>query len=125
MSHTIKPFTTDGCSGGMSIVWKALFRELPPWENKCVIHDVRYWIGGTVRDRLNADIALRKGIIEKGHNVLGWLTFIAVRIFGSPLLPTPFRWGYGHGYAQKGTYWELSQNEKDAVDLAITKNKGE
>ncbi|MCP4820120.1 MAG: hypothetical protein GY883_13080 [Shimia sp.] len=52
----LAPFTTDGCSGGMSSVWRAVaqvfpkFREVqgevPPWEGCCVIHDEAYHLGG-------------------------------------------------------------------------------
>ena len=49
-------FTTDGCSGGLSVGWDYLaeqvgfFRERhgtrPPWESCCVEHDRAYHIGG-------------------------------------------------------------------------------
>ena len=48
----LRPFTTDGCSGGLSAGWKYLaaavpvFAEVhqprPPWEPCCVIHDRAY-----------------------------------------------------------------------------------
>jgi hypothetical protein len=53
---TLTPFTTDGCSGGMSEVWTLLsaafpafaetHRERPPWEACCVAHDRAYHLGG-------------------------------------------------------------------------------
>ncbi|SFM22259.1 hypothetical protein [Shimia aestuarii] len=52
----LAPFTTDGCSGGMSSAWTTvarLFPEFaeahenqPPWEECCVIHDRAYHLGG-------------------------------------------------------------------------------
>jgi len=49
-------FTTDGCSGGLSVGWDyfarqvGIFRErhgtLPPWEKCCVDHDQAYHAGG-------------------------------------------------------------------------------
>ena len=49
-------FTTDGCSGGLSVGWDyfaeqaGFFRERhgkqPPWENCCVAHDRDYHVGG-------------------------------------------------------------------------------
>jgi hypothetical protein len=49
-------FTTDGCSGGLSVGWDyfaqqlGFFRERhgrrPPWENCCVEHDRSYHTGG-------------------------------------------------------------------------------
>lgn len=56
-SHEIKPFTTDGCSGGMTQGWKLLsfvlpefshkYGENPPWESCCIEHDKDYWQGDT------------------------------------------------------------------------------
>lgn len=50
------PFTTDGCSGGLSIGWnylskhiehiKEIHGDLPPWESCCVAHDRAYHTGG-------------------------------------------------------------------------------
>ncbi|KPA22526.1 hypothetical protein shim_08110 [Shimia sp. SK013] len=74
-------FTTDGCSGGMSSVWRAIaqtfpdFRdtqgETPPWESCCVEHDVAYHIGGADVSpkagyfaRLSADETLRQCVQE-------------------------------------------------------------
>lgn len=70
------PFTTDGCSGGMSSAWRAVaqvfptFRDqqgdAPPWESCCVTHDEAYYLGGqddtplaSFQARLEADEQLR------------------------------------------------------------------
>lgn len=52
----LNEFTTDGCSGGLSVGWQYLagkietFREVhgthPPWESCCVSHDKEYHAGG-------------------------------------------------------------------------------
>lgn len=67
----------------------------PPWEGCCVTHDLRYWRGGTARDRLKADRELRRCVAANGHPVWGALMYAAVRIFGHPAFCTPWRWGYG------------------------------
>lgn len=73
----LAPFTTDGCSGGMSATWSmvaALFPEFaevhmetPPWEGCCVAHDRAYHLGGedpapdaSYDARLTADEMLRQ-----------------------------------------------------------------
>ena len=72
-SHLV-PFTTDGCSGGMSAGWEhmaQLFPRLgttvgkqPPWEACCVAHDRAYWQGrGGYQARLAADRALRRCVV--------------------------------------------------------------
>lgn len=72
------PFTTDGCSGGMSRGWETIssiyprfgqqFGKRPPWESCCHDHDRQYWLGetqdGYVR-RLEADQQLRACVIAQ------------------------------------------------------------
>jgi glycerophosphoryl diester phosphodiesterase len=53
---TLAEFTTDGCSGGLSVGWDYFAQQLgfvrerhgskPPWENCCVEHDRSYHSGG-------------------------------------------------------------------------------
>lgn len=88
-------FTSDGCSGGMSVWWRRLFGKAPPWEGCCVEHDLAYWYGGTFKDRKRADKELRKCVTKKGHPIWAWIMYLSVRIGGGPLLPFPWRWGYG------------------------------
>lgn len=76
----IEPFTTDGCSGGMSDAWlymarwfpsfKARYGETPPWQDCCVQHDKLYWRGATdagYERRLEADRALRQCVQQVGR----------------------------------------------------------
>lgn len=73
----LAPFTTDGCSGGLSGLWTftaeryPAFAEahqgVPPWEDCCVTHDRAYHAGGADPDpeasyaaRIAADEALRR-----------------------------------------------------------------
>ena len=77
----LQPFTTDGCSGGLSEGWRSFaslfpafkdkFGEKPPWEACCIEHDRAYW-KGEVEDgynkRLEADRTLRQCVIEYGSN---------------------------------------------------------
>lgn len=114
MSHAIKPFTSDGCSGGMSWLWNKLFGHPPEWENECFLHDIKYWIGGSAKDRQNADLGLYIGVVNSGHPHIAFLMYIAVRIGGSAYLPLPWRWGYGHGYLKR-TYAELNDFERAAL----------
>lgn len=78
------PFVSDGCSGGLSVVWGqlsawipafgAIHGERPPWESCCVEHDRVYHAGGlsetsaqaSVQARLRADQRLRHCVIETG-----------------------------------------------------------
>lgn len=82
----------------MSTLWRAIFLRNPPWEGLCVDHDKVYWRGGTAADRREADALLLAGVAHGGHPVIGILMWLSVRIGGHPLLPTPWRWGYGWAY---------------------------
>jgi len=82
---TLAPFTTDGCSGGLSAGWVYLAEEIeevrinhgirPPWEDCCIEHDRHYHAGpgngATVEEsfeaRKLADLALQACVIETGH----------------------------------------------------------
>lgn len=76
----LNPFTTDGCSGGLSEGWNSFarflpefknkFGEKPPWESCCIEHDRAYWKGEVVdgyNKRLEADIVLRECVIKYGE----------------------------------------------------------
>ena len=84
-------FESDGCSsfpdGSRS--------EPVLWRDECVVHDYAYWKGGTWKERRNADRKLRDGISRKGKPVIAQLVYLGVRVGGTPLLPTPWRWGFG------------------------------
>ncbi|NNK78718.1 MAG: hypothetical protein HKP40_08410 [Litoreibacter sp.] len=92
------PFETDGCSGGMSVIWRDMSASLPvlqsqigqtpPWEKCCIAHDRAYHLAGDARDpeasftaRSTADWALRQCIVETGAR-------IAAETPGDPNLPT-------------------------------------
>jgi hypothetical protein len=81
--HRATPFTTDGCSGGLSLAWAAVadllppfaesHEEHPPWEHCCVTHDRAYHAAGGARTaeeshraRLAADEALRACVLDTG-----------------------------------------------------------
>lgn len=81
MGDNLADFTTDGCSGGLSMVWTtvadqfpkfaAAHQSKPPWENCCVTHDRAYHTAGDTLDendsfnaRLDADLALRSCVVS-------------------------------------------------------------
>ena len=82
---TLAAFTTDGCSGGLSIGWEYLAEEIedvrnyhgirPPWEDCCIKHD-RLYHGGAPVDasaeesfeaRKQADLALLACVMGTGN----------------------------------------------------------
>jgi hypothetical protein len=89
---TLAEFTTDGCSGGLSIGWEYLAEEIedvrnyhgfrPPWEDCCIEHDRLYHagaaIGATAEEsfeaRKQADLALMACVVETGNTRVEELT---------------------------------------------------
>jgi len=81
----LAPFTTDGCSGGLSAGWEYLgsvledFRrthgERPPWESCCIAHDRLYHKADprnatpseSFAARRQADLALHQCVIQTGQ----------------------------------------------------------
>ncbi len=77
-------FTTDGCSGGLSIGWEYLAGKIkdfqtthgkePPWQSCCISHDREYHTGGpreTIAEnsfeaRKEADLALKDCVLQIG-----------------------------------------------------------
>lgn len=108
------PFVSDGCSGGMSAAWRCAFGTATPWEGCCVRHDVRYWAGGTAKERRAADDELFLGVRARGHPVIAALMWIAVRAGGVPWRPTGYRWGYGWRFMRFRLYTRLDDRSAAA-----------
>jgi predicted small lipoprotein YifL len=87
-------FSSDGCSGGVSWVYRAWTGRPPRWEVCCVRHDLEYWRCGDAADRSRADAAL--GACVGG--AWGEIMRLGVRVGGTPLLPDHYRWCYGKRY---------------------------
>jgi hypothetical protein len=101
----LKPFVSDGCSSFPD----GTPRNQTLWLNCCVRHDLAYWKGGTYQERLGADLALEHCVAQAGEPDIAKLMLQGVRAGGSPLLPTPFRWGYGWSFPRD--YKALSNDE--------------
>jgi hypothetical protein len=95
-------FTSDGCSGGLSIAWRIVTGKAPPFEHCCVAHDFFYWHCGTFAQRMQADAALETCVAATGYPTWGKLMRLAVYPGGTAYAPTAWRCGYGwhfpHGY---------------------------
>ena len=78
-------FTTDGCSGGLSLAWERLSDQFPefavrhenrpPWEECCVVHDRQYHAGAATAQtaaesfdqRKDADLQLKACVVKTGY----------------------------------------------------------
>lgn len=85
-------FTSDGCSGFLSDGWRiATNGEAPPFECCCIWHDLEYEIGGSLADRLEADIDLFN-CAKKYSFLWACILFVFVRAFGA----FNFVWHWNH-----------------------------
>lgn len=110
-SQVLSDFRTDGCS-----LFPDGDAESPQrWSACCVTHDLAYWRGGTAQERRSADRALRHCVLARsGRPGLAEAMYRGVRVGGTPLMPTAFRWGYGWGYGRG--YAALSPAEQQGAD---------
>lgn len=90
----LKPFTSDGCS----VFPDGTFSQNQLWLTCCRRHDLAYWKGGTYQERKDADFALKECVSKVGEDEVALLMLAGVRVGGSPLFPTSYRWGYGWPY---------------------------
>jgi len=86
-----KEFTTDSCTLWLNSIFKNDFTDI------CIEHDIEYWKGGSAEDRKHADVILRDKINSK-MPLMGDVMYLGARLFGHPLIPTPWRWGYVFEY---------------------------
>lgn len=114
-ADTLKPFTSDGCSSFPD----GTFEQNTLWLSCCTDHDLAYWQGGTSNDRSIADQALKDCVAQVGEPEIALLMLAGVRVGGTPLLPTKFRWGYGWSYPK--FYGELSLEEQQQVNKILSK----
>lgn len=105
----LKPFTTDGCSHFPD----GTLEHKDLWLRCCLQHDITYWQGGTYKERLVADLALRECVREAGEPVIAQIMLGGVRVGGSPYWPTQFRWGYGWPYLR--SYKKLTSEDQRLV----------
>lgn len=108
-AQVLLPFASDGCSSFPDGTWA----QEQLWLACCEMHDLAYWQGGTFQQRLDADLALEACVAEVGESEIALLMLAGVRVGGSPLFNTPYRWGYGWPYPR--WYGELSEAEQREV----------
>ena len=89
--QSLKSFETDGCT---------LFIDGPPgrpnlWRHCCVEHDLRYWIGGNLSDRNNADLRLRSCVEAASSKTWSDIIYWGVKTGQRSPIKFNFRWNWG------------------------------
>jgi len=106
----LQPFTNDGCSAFPD----GTLSQRTLWLQCCTAHDRAYWQGATYAEREAADNALRDCVDAVGEPEIAVLMLAGVRVGGTPLLPTRFRWGYGWPWPRG--YRALTDIERQQVE---------
>lgn len=90
-SQPMFAYTTDGCS----MVPDGTWREC------CIEHDIKYWCGGTLAARLDADRELRQCLTSEAGPARARLMYFGTRVAGWPRVPFGWRWGYGYRWPHR------------------------
>jgi len=108
----LREFTTDACTG-----YPEGTRDDPTqWEACCLTHDEQYWAGGKKAGRSTADSGLRQCVRDSGASKFrARMMWFAVRIGGTPLIPSSYRWAYGWPYYRG--YKPITAEEQVQVEL--------
>ena len=94
----IKPFKSDGCSGGWPDVWKNTKGKKVSLYEACLKHDLSYWAGyiDEGMERFMADVRLMIDVALKTERPeLALIMFLGVRVGGIDWIPTKFKWSFG------------------------------
>lgn len=106
----LKSFASDGCSAFPD----GTKEQQTLWHQCCFAHDKAYWQGGNYSEREKADFELRSCVAGVGEPAIATVMLAGVRVGGTPLFPTEFRWGYGWPYFR--WYQTLTATELKEVD---------
>lgn len=107
-------FETDGCS---SYPDGDILKSGYSWLHCCIVHDMPYWIGGTLQEKLDADKELQMCVAEASSETHGTMMEWGVFVGGSPFFATPWRWGYGWNKLQP--FKELSSEKREKVKVLL------
>lgn len=113
----LKSFTSDGCSSFPD----GTVEQNTLWSQCCLEHDKAYWQGGSYSAREEADFKLHSCVAKVGEPAVAVLMLAGVRVGGTPLFPTQFRWGYGWPYFR--WYKMLTVSEIDEVRIRLEELK--
>jgi hypothetical protein len=114
------PENSDGCTV-LSWVYIKLTGKKLPFRQCCVDHDEDYWYGGSRRMRRESDARLRRCVFNHNngtvlgklfYGLLSWGMWAAVRIGGSPKLPTPWRWKFSQPYTTRNVFGGYESEEQ-------------
>ncbi|EPZ51434.1 hypothetical protein M902_3038 [Bacteriovorax sp. BAL6_X] len=117
VDHYLRPFQTDGCS---SISPQGTFNAPKLWQHCCIEHDVSYWMGGTLMEKITADEELKQCVSDVFSSIFGKAMQVAVYIGGNPSFHTGYAWGYGWNHIRG--YHDLTIRDKNEISQKMPKD---
>jgi len=87
------------------------------WQDCCIKHDLRYWYGGTKKEKYQADQKLESCVYKKSNRFISRLIYSGVRVGHYSPIKSRFKWGWGRD--QKERSMSLSSDEKKELKQII------
>lgn len=108
-------FETDNCT---------MFIDGPPgspvlWKDCCVLHDLRYWFGGSQNDMNQADMRLKNCVEKKAGTFWAKLIYQGVRAGHYSPIKNKYQWSWGWITPREKKF--LNQEEIDLVKSELRK----
>jgi hypothetical protein len=110
-AENLRPFHSDGCSTSPDSLFGKSFIHC------CVAHDFDYWVGGTERQKNQADESLKQCIqATMPHlKVIATIYELGVVAGGKPhflkIINSPFYWRWGYGWETNHGYSAVTKEE--------------
>lgn len=111
----LNTFETDYCT--MFVEGTKKDPEL--WKDCCVVHDLRYWFGGSEKDQDLADERLKSCVENRAGSFIANLMYRAVRM--GHYSPVKFKYQWSWGWITPRQKTSLSSEEKELVISELKK----
>lgn len=116
-TETLKPFTTDFCTGYR----EGTHDEPMKWAHCCIEHDLNFWVGGTANEREQADLGLKQCVTDTGEPQQAHIIYMGVRLgYYSPYHIEDKRWGNGWYDRTRPHYQKISAVEFDLIKNSLS-----
>lgn len=105
----LKDFEFDGCT-----LFVDGTRDQPKlWSHCCLMHDLKYWIGGEKTKLDLADLALKQCVTKAAGKYWADLIYVGVRTGHHSPIKNKYSWSWG--WSPKRAYSKLDEKEIDYI----------
>lgn len=100
-------FETDYCT----MFVEGTKRDPELWKDCCVVHDLRYWFGGSEKDQDMADERLKSCVENRAGAFIANLMYRAVRLGHYSPVKFQYQWSWGWITPRKKTTLSIAEQE--------------